>query len=265
MSAMSLRRRLLEEMGRVLAGVGSGEVEPARVYHEFAKLDGVRFPAPVGRFPGLVKRVRGLREVKLPSGRDVAHLLKGGLAEIIVRRRSRREYGPGGVRLEELAALLHFSVGIWGSKYGYPLRPYPSAGALQPVEVYPVIGDVDGVEPGIYHYDPSSSSLKLLRVGDWRGELMRIALDQEHVGEAPLDLVLTVVYARTRWKYGIRAYRYVHLDTGFAAQNIYLVAEALGLGTCAVGAFYDDDLSDLLGIDGWNEFPMLIMPVGRRR
>jgi len=255
----------LDKIKAVLDELGEDEAEPARVYHEFSKLDGVWVPVPSGRFPGLVKKMEGIKEVKLPSGKELAGLLEEKLWKVLVTRRSRRDYEPGGIRLDELAALLHFSVGIWGSKYGYPLRPYPSAGALQPVEVYSIVGEVEGLEPGIYHYDPSIPSLKLIREGDLRGELMSIALGQGHVGEAPLSLVLTVVYARTRWKYGARAYRYVHLDAGFAAQNIYLIAEALGLGTCAVGAFSDDGLSRLLGIDGWSEFPMLIMPIGRRR
>ena len=106
-------------------------------------------------------------------------------------------------------------------------------------------------------------ALEVLRVGDLRGEMVRIGLEQEFLGEAALVWILTVRLQRVRWKYGERAYRYALLEAGHIAQNVYLAATALGLGACAVGAFLDDDLHRLLGIDGREEFALYLLAVGR--
>ncbi len=187
------------------------------------------------------------------------------ILDSIRSRRSRRRYSSKPLSLIEVATLLYYSVGITGrSWWGGPKRVYPSAGALQPVEAYLVASKVENLNPGLYHYNPGEHSLELLVSGDYSRELERIALNQEHVGEAPANIILTIVYKRTASKYGLRAYRYAHLDVGFAAQNIYLVAEALNLATVAVGAFYDRELCNLLKIDCEEEIPALVFPVGRR-
>jgi len=185
--------------------------------------------------------------------------------EAIRLRRSRRSYSPDPLSLEDLATVLHHAVGVTGRAWwGGPKRAYPSAGALQPVEAYVAAGLVSGLDPGLYHYVPGSHCLEMLRGGDVRERLSWIALDQEHVAEAPAVIILTAVYPRTARKYGLRAYRYIHWDTGFAGENIYIAAEALGLATVAVGAFYDDELCSLLETDCDEEMPMLLFPLGRR-
>lgn len=185
--------------------------------------------------------------------------------EAIRSRRSRRRYSGKPLTLVEVSTLLYHTIGVTGRAWwGGPKRVYPSAGGLQPVEAYLVASKVENLNPGLYHYNPGEHSLELLVEGDYSGELERIALDQSHVGEAPANIILTVVYRRTASKYGLRAYRYAHLDAGFAAQNIYLVAEALNLSTVAVGAFYDKELCNLLSVDCEEEIPVLIFPVGRR-
>jgi SagB-type dehydrogenase family enzyme len=200
--------------------------------------------------------------VKLPPPRSASGV---DLYSAIKSRRSRRRYSRAGLRLEELSDLLYYSLGITGiAWWGGPKRAYPSAGALQPVEAYVSASNVKGLEQGIYHYNPGSHELELLLEGDYSARLHWIALGQEHVGEAPAVIILTAVYRRTASKYSHRSYRYAHWDTGFAGQNIYLVAEALGLATTAVGAFYDEELCSLLNIDCVEEFPMLLFPVGRR-
>ena len=106
--------------------------------------------------------------------------------------------------------------------------------------------------------------MEVLLKGDYSRRLQWIALDQDHIGNAAAVIIVTAVYRRTASKYSHRSYRYAHWDTGFAGQNIYLVAEALGLATTAVGAFYDEELCRLLEIDCIEEFPMLLFPIGRR-
>ena len=185
--------------------------------------------------------------------------------EAIRERRSRRSYSGDPLSLSEIAAVLYYTVGVTGRAWwGGPRRAYPSAGALQPVEAYLVAARVEGLEPGAYHYNPGRHSLEPLRRGDYSGFLYEASLEQEHVSEAPAVVVLTIVYPRTASKYGYRAYRYALLDAGFAGENLYLAAEALGLATVAVGAFYDEKICWLLRLDCGVEYPVLLFPVGRR-
>lgn len=184
----------------------------------------------------------------------------------IKNRRSRRAFKDKPVSLEELSTLLYYTLGITGrSWWGGPKRAYPSAGGLQPIEAYVAVKKVDDLVQGIYHYYPPENSLQLIKEGDFSYQLQMACLDQEHVGEAPISILLTVVYPRTARKYSYRSYRYVHWDAGFAGQNIYLTAEALGLGTVAVGAFYDEKICELFELDCKLEFPMLLFPVGKRK
>ncbi len=143
------------------------------------------------------------------------------------------------------------------------LRAAPSAGATYPLEVYAVVknGGVEGLDAGVYHYQPEDHSLGLLRNGDLSEELASACLGQGWVREAPLNIVITAVYARTTRRYGTRGERYVHMEVGHVGQNIYLQATAMGLGTVAVGAFYDDEVRKVLGVSE-EERPLYVMPVG---
>jgi len=235
--------------------------DPAMLYHVASSIgvNGEYYDEPSPRWPGFFKEYSG-PEVELPrpiqtSGVDVL--------EAIASRRSRREYS-GPLSLRELSTILYYSVGITGWEADWPLRAYPSAGALQPLEAYVVASQVDGLEPGLYHYNPRRHVLVMLKRGDMMDDLQHACLGQEHVGEAPAAIVYTAFYARTASKYGARAYRYIHLDAGTAIENTYLVAEALGLATVVIGAFYDDMLCKLLDIDCRWELPVAVMPIGKR-
>ncbi|MCD6373809.1 MAG: SagB/ThcOx family dehydrogenase, partial [Thermococcus sp.] len=177
--------------------------------------------------------------------------------EAIAKRRSIREYRDGPLSLEELSQLLWAAQGIT-SRDGK--RAAPSAGPTYPFEVFIVVGKVDGLEPGIYHYDPSTHSITLVKEGDFRDELQKAALDQPWVGNAAVDIVLVAFYERTTRVYGERGYRYVHMEAGHIGQNIYLQATALGLGTVAIGAFHDEEVAKIIGTEG---APLYIFPVGR--
>ncbi|MFN7105879.1 MAG: SagB/ThcOx family dehydrogenase, partial [Pyrobaculum sp.] len=168
---------------------------------------------------------------------------------------------------EELGQLLWAAYGI--SEVTYGLRTAPSAGAQYPLEVYVAVRErgvkTEGgyLTPGIYHYDPHGHSLSLVKTGDFGKELYHAALEQQWVLTAPVSIVFTAVYQRTVGIYGERGrVRYVPMDLGHAGQNVYLQATALGLGTVAVGAFYDDEVREILGLPE-GEVPLYIMPVGR--
>lgn len=120
---------------------------------------------------------------------------------------------------------------------------------------------MEGLEEGLYKYIPAHHSLKFIRSGELKDELARSALNQRFISRAPASLMLCAIYERTAWHYGKRARRYVHMEIGHAGQNIYLQAEALGLGTVAVGAFNDEMVGKLLGLEK-DENPLYIMPLG---
>lgn len=181
--------------------------------------------------------------------------LKGDLSleEALARRRSVRQYTEKELSLEELGQLLWAAQGITHPA-GY--RTAPSAGALYPLEVYAV------TPKATYHYEPQPHRLVVQAEGDLRPLLHQAALRQEAVLKAPAVIVITAVYARTTQKYGEqRGPRYVHLEAGHAAQNILLQAVALELGAVPIGAFYDDQVQEVLALPSDHQ-PLYLIPVG---
>lgn len=197
-------------------------------------------------------------EVALP-----APVLAGEVSveRALALRRSVRSFAPEPLPLASVSQLLWAAQGITDPA---GLRTAPSAGALYPLEVYVVVGAVSGVRPGVYHYDPRRHHLVLKSGGDPRAGVAKAALGQSWVAEAPVIVVLAAVYERTARKYGEPSARYVHMEAGHAAQNVYLQAGALGLGTTLVGAFRDDELARVLGLPNQTK-PLGLLPVGRRR
>ena len=182
------------------------------------------------------------------------------LEQSLLERRSIRKYTGEPVTLQELSQLLWAAQGITDPR-GF--RTAPSAGALYPLEVYVVAGDVENLVTGIYKYDPDEHDLVPVLDGDKRSELAYAALAQSFVKEGALAIVFTAVYERTKVKYGERGIRYVHMEAGHAAQNVCLQAIALGLGAVTVGAFHDGQVAELLNLPD-DEQPLYIIPVGRR-
>lgn len=196
--------------------------------------------------------------VKLPSAE-----LKGkvSLEETIDKRRSVRRYRREPLDLSQLSQLLWSAQGITG---GRRLRAVPSAGATYPLEVFVLVGQecVNGLEAGVYRYLVDSHSLKLHRQGDFRPDLAAAALNQEFILQAPAALVICAVYDRTCRRYGSRGERYVHMEVGHAGQNVHLQAVALGLASVEVGAFQDEDVRKVLGVEEQVK-PLYVMPVGK--
>jgi SagB-type dehydrogenase family enzyme len=180
------------------------------------------------------------------------------LESVLQTRRSVREYARKPLTRDELAQLLWAAQGVTGPGN---LRTAPSAGALYPLEVDVVIGDVDGLPSAIYRYRPDRHELVLTRGGDRRRELRAAALGQDCVEAGAAVIALAGVYARTSEKYGERGIRYVHMEVGHAAQNVCLQATAFGLGTVVVGAFEDGPVKRVLGLAS-DEEPLSLIPVG---
>lgn len=158
--------------------------------------------------------------------------------------------------------------GISGITRNYPqfaFRTVPSAGGLFPIETYAIINNVDGIDQGIYHYNIKYHELECLKLGDYRIEAMEACLDQKMVYNSAITFVWTAIIERSKWKYLQRCYRYIYIDAGHVGQNFYLVAEALGLGACTIGAIYDNELNNLLEIDGVEETSIYVGVIGNKK
>jgi SagB-type dehydrogenase family enzyme len=183
--------------------------------------------------------------------------------DILRRRRSERSYYADlFLPLEALSALLWASQGITAGTSSYQLRTAPSAGGLYPIETYLLARAVEGLEQGFYHFRPHAFDLEFIHAGDFGGALAEAALGQEMVADAQAIFLWTAVIERSRWKYRQRAYRYIYLDAGHIAQNLYLAGAALDLGVCGIGAFFDDRVNALLGVDGAEETIVYMASVG---
>jgi len=177
------------------------------------------------------------------------------------QRRSHRAYADLPVTLDDVSQLLWAAQGIT-HEHGY--RTAPSAGALYPLEVYLVAGHVEDLPKGVYKYRPHTHTLMGISKGDLRSDLASAALGQNSVKLGSIVLVFAAVYERTTGKYGSRGIPYVHMEVGHAAQNVYLQAVSLELGTVFIGAFSDGRVKDLLTMPD-AEHPLGIMPVGRSK
>jgi len=216
-------------------------------------------PAPDSRSKSPAVASAPLPTLKLP-----APGLQSGvsLEEAFLKRRSIREYANLPLTIEEGSQLLWAAQGITGKEGGG--RTAPSAGALYPLEVYLVVGNIRNLAPGVYRYRPENHELVMVRGGDLRAELAMAASEQVCVKEGAIDIVFTAVYERTTRKYGERGIRYVHIEAGHSAQNVCLQATALNLGAVTVGAFSDEQVRSILDIPQV-EVPLYIIPVGRKK
>jgi len=224
----------------VLIGVGIGRFfisqRPLEEKHQTSKLNNDKINLPKPKYTG-----------------------NTSVEEALYKRRSIRVYKDEALTLREVSQLLWAAQGITDPR-GF--RTAPSAGALYPLEVYVVIGNVKEIPKGVYKYKPDKHELVKVKSGDVRNELCSAALGQPWVKNGSIIIVFSAVYERTTQKYGNRGIRYVHMEVGHAAQNVYLQAVSLKLGTVTVGAFKDNEVRKILNMPN-NEHPLYIMPVGK--
>lgn len=199
-------------------------------------------------------------EILLP-----APILKGNMSveEALLARRSIRSFANQSLTLQQVSQLLWATYGVtMTSGSGREYKTAPSAGATYPLEIYLMAGNVENLSAGLYRYNPGKNSLKQELSGDIRKTVMNACLGQRMIEKAPASIVFSAVYERTMSRYGKRGEeRYVCMDLGHAAQNTYLQATAMGLGTCAVGAFDDKLLQQALKLPD-EEKVLYLMPVG---
>jgi len=209
--------------------------------------------------PEVYKQYAGKASIKLPS---LTHMETLSLDQALKRRRSVRSFSARPVSKEQLAYLLWASTGIQRVEFGYEFRTAPSAGALYPIETYLAVRNAEEVTPGIYHYSIRSHALEQLQIGDFSRNIAIAALGQRMFVEAAVTFIWTAIFQRSKWEYRERAYRYIYVDAGHIAQNLALAAVSIGLGSCQVGAIYDDEVNEVIGVDGIQESALYLSAVG---
>ncbi len=187
-----------------------------------------------------------------------------GLWETMKERESVRSFSEAPISIEILARLLWSMAGIRKEEWGFLFRTVPSAGGLYPIETYIMANRIEGLEKGIYHLHVPTFSLELIKEGDHSPALTQAALGQNMVAASAVTVIWTAVIDRCRIKYGERGFRYIYLDAGHAGQNLYLAATGLKLGCCTIGAFFDDEVNEIVGIDGIQETVLYMAAVGKR-
>jgi SagB-type dehydrogenase family enzyme len=193
--------------------------------------------------------------------------LDTSLGQAILARESVRDLVPRVVQFEELATLLHYSYGMLRDNTFVPFPPrtraVASGGALYPLELYVHAARVAGLSPALYHYSPKEHCLHQLRATD--SALVSCAtLYPDLVRSASLTLFVTAVFQRSTWKYGERGYRYALIEAGSVAQNVGLIAAALGLGCFGLGGYVDREVDDLLTLDGVTQSTVHMLCIGGR-
>jgi SagB-type dehydrogenase family enzyme len=240
-----------------------------REFQEGTKYQYVRVPSDMmrgKRMPNPRKPVpRGTEIIPLPKVKP-AREADASLLRLLKLRRSRREFSSRPISQEDLSILLWGTQGVLEVVNGHSLRTAPSAGARHPLETYLAINHVKDLEAGLYRYLPFEHALAVLSIDpDFGHSLATACLEQEFLEEGAVSFIWTAVLQRSRWKYQERGYRYVYLDAGHVCQNLYLLTEHMKLGCCAVGAFDDDEVNRLIGVDGVEEFAIYLAGVGKRR
>ncbi len=193
------------------------------------------------------------------------HLPPCDLLTAIAIRESHRRYLPDALSLNELAMLLWASQGVRQIfNQAAVLRTVPSAGCRHPFETYLVVSRVEGLTPALYRYLPIEHALVLEReVAGLARQLAEAAHGQRFVAEAAVTFIWSVIPARTEWRYAEASYKVIALDAGHVCQNLYLACEVIGAGTCAIAAYVQGAVDELLGVDGNEEFAVYLAPVGK--
>ncbi|HBH35925.1 MAG TPA: nitroreductase [Gammaproteobacteria bacterium] len=183
------------------------------------------------------------------------------IEQAIHNRRSVREFSNKPLSLAEVSQLLWSAQGVTDDK---GLRSAPSAGALYPLTLYLVVGNVKGLKPGIYQYAPDGHQLRKMKNGDSRKDVARAALQQYWIQESAAVLIFSAIEKRTTRKYGQRGIRYIHIEVGHSAQNLFLQAQSLGLAAAVVGAFDDSRIETIMNLPTEEQL-LYLMPLGRVR
>lgn len=184
--------------------------------------------------------------------------------QLMDQRRTLRKYSSAALSLDELAYLLWSTQGVQKKTETTTLRPVPSAGARHAFETYLLVNQVEGLTPGVYRYLALEHQLIAVNLSKGILEKLIEASRQKFIAEAPVCFMWIAVTERMTWRYGDRGYRYLFLDAGHVCQNLYLSAESIHCGACAIDAYLDDEMNQLLGLDGEEQFLIYMASVGKK-
>jgi SagB-type dehydrogenase family enzyme len=206
------------------------------------------------------------KRIALPNIKTLTDIGHIDLKRAIANRESCRTYSDEPLNLEEISFLLWATQGIRVRlDAGHALRTVPSAGCRHAFETYLAVLNVTGLETGIYRYLPVEHQLILeFEVEDLERKITMAALGQPFTGDAAVTFIWTVIPCRMEWRYGLAAHKVIALDAGHVCQNLYLACEAINAGTCAIAAYDQDGMDNLLNVDGEEEFTIYLAPVGKK-
>lgn len=275
-----LQKRLRKDPLRLL--YEEPQIMHAELYHELSKINEAngrsfrrRMQSIIGQkfFLKIIsqsyKSYPTLERLKLPVTEDMSEPPPAtALRDVILKRRSVRSFTGRSVSLDVVSALARNTYGLTGS-FTMPfdieqkVRAVPSGGGLFPLEIYFGCFRVDGIEPGIYHYNVLEHSLEQVRHGMLETELGKAFFYEDMFKQVAVNVIITGILKRSSLKYGERSYRFMMLEAGHVGQNICLSAGATGLGCVMLGGFFDDEVNNLLGIDGVNEMTLYGAAIGR--
>lgn len=204
--------------------------------------------------------------IELPKP-DQVHMPGKDLRTIIEQRTSVRKYEEQMLTMDELSYLLWLTQGIKNVlPSNLTMRTVPSAGARHPFETWLSINKVESLMPGLYHYLPLEHALEQVRLGEEINQQVSIAaLKQGQITNSAVTFIWVAHPYRTSWRYGSRAYRYIYLDAGHLCQNLHLAAESIECGVCAIGAYDDDKINQVLDLDGESQFVIYMATLGKKK
>lgn len=249
-----------------------GPVEPDvwSVFHENSKTSRLE---PALSDADVVARMKLLWDTLPYEGHDEVALPRGmpsldpRLRDAIAGRVTAREIAPAAMSLAQLATVLEAGYGVTRSNadgaFPRPFRTVPSGGALYPLELYVHTSHVDGLTAGLHHFDPRAHALRLLQRGDCARQISEALVQPQLAVSVSALVFVTAIFERSVFKYGNRGYRFLLLEAGHVAQNINLVAAALGLGCVNIGGFFDRDVDRFLGLDGVCHSTLYLVGIGR--
>jgi SagB-type dehydrogenase family enzyme len=224
---------------------------------------GVPVPPPQKAYP------EGAQFIDLVEPEDFT-VGQMSVLQAIKQRRSHRSFTKESLTLEELSFLLWATQGI-GQVFhheGQVIRTHrtvPSAGARHPFETYLLVRRVEGLAPGLYRYLPMDHKLYVVRDDEDLTEEAHKATRGQFLRQSAVAFIWTVIPYRTEWRYTFLSAKVIAQDSGHLCQNLYLACEAIGAGTCAIGAYDQDKMDPVLGVDGEDEFTIYVAPVGKVR
>ena len=203
--------------------------------------------------------------IKLSPLKNSTDFKEIGLIHAIKTRRSIRNFINTSLTFDEISFLLWATQGLRGKAYDeYAYRVVPSAGCRHSFETYIVAINIKGLKEGIYRYLPVEHSLVLeSQKTNLSEKIIQASLGQDFVGNAAAVFIWSSIPYRMEWRYGLAAHRVIAFDIGHVCQNLYLAVQVISAGTCAIGAYNQKLMDELLGLDGINEFVIYLAPIGK--